>query len=167
MRRRFTAEERQRFVDEVRTTGASVKDAAARLTMGAQVSAAVLLANFTWPYMRPGPRWSRRALRPRSTPPIDPRCPTIDPPGPGVAEGRPVGSTIPRVHGVVGRADASSSCSRQCGRDGTEASWGRRGCGGCRYARENRRPWYRTGCQSRATRRSWRSRFRSKVTGGR
>jgi transposase len=31
MRRRFTAEERQRFVDEVRTTGGSVKEVAARL----------------------------------------------------------------------------------------------------------------------------------------
>jgi transposase-like protein len=30
MRRRYSAEERQRFVDEVRTTGASVKEVAAR-----------------------------------------------------------------------------------------------------------------------------------------
>jgi transposase-like protein len=37
MRRRFTAEERQRFVDEVRTTGASVKDAAARLGLDSSI----------------------------------------------------------------------------------------------------------------------------------
>jgi len=37
MRRRFTAEERRRFVDEVRTTGASVKEAAARLGLDTSI----------------------------------------------------------------------------------------------------------------------------------
>jgi len=37
MRRRFTAEERQRFVDEVRTTGASVKEVAARLGLDTSI----------------------------------------------------------------------------------------------------------------------------------
>ena len=37
MRRRYTAEERQRFVDEVRTTGASVKEVAARLGLDTSI----------------------------------------------------------------------------------------------------------------------------------
>jgi len=37
MRRRFTAEERQRFVDEVRTTGASVKEVAERLGLDTSI----------------------------------------------------------------------------------------------------------------------------------
>jgi hypothetical protein len=37
MRRRFTAEERQRFVHEVRTTGASVKEVAARLGLDTSI----------------------------------------------------------------------------------------------------------------------------------
>lgn len=37
MRRRFTAEERQRFVDEVRATGASVKEVAARLGLDTSI----------------------------------------------------------------------------------------------------------------------------------
>ena len=37
MRRRFTAEERQRFVDEVRTTGASVKEVATRLGLDTSI----------------------------------------------------------------------------------------------------------------------------------
>ncbi len=37
MRRRFTAEERQRFVDEVRSTGASVREVAERLGLDASI----------------------------------------------------------------------------------------------------------------------------------
>ena len=37
MRRRYTAEERERFVDEVRTTGASVKEVAARLGLDTSI----------------------------------------------------------------------------------------------------------------------------------
>src|SRR5882672_8250888 len=37
MRRRYTAEERERFVDEVRSTGASVKEAAARLGLDTSI----------------------------------------------------------------------------------------------------------------------------------
>jgi transposase len=37
MRRRFTAEERQRFVDEVRATGASVREVAERLGLDTSI----------------------------------------------------------------------------------------------------------------------------------
>ena len=80
MRRRFTTEERQRFVDEVRTTGASVKEVAARLGLDTSI----------------GYRWMQ-AARQAGTPKFARLI---------VAGSRPVGAIAIEVGGALIRVEA-------------------------------------------------------------